>query len=389
MPIISVQKVDVGWAYRLGPSPTRIVLISRADQRSNWPSNRLLRLNQKKKGVWGTINPNDPKARDYEDQVISLVKGQIENNTLIVLPEFAGSPAIEKRIHRELRKRKKRCIVIGGSYYRATYPTIHEQDGSDQLIECICPILIPTSKEVFYQRKFVPAPKEIPGFDQSDHHILVAFQNTGFGDFAVIICSDALDARSREYVAQLRGQIDFLIVPARNHAPQLQRDLQTISDEERWNVAYCNGEGAHPSSILSPYSGGSAKQPTLADGVGTVDLQQFQHDLVSHGLVGGSPLFHTSARQHPFRPTARHWPYRGQVAINFARHLKVLAVGSHFDDVWLGCSGTLMRLRECYDAQVAIVTLCTQYPNDYYGRYRLNGAALDALKTTRKASALL
>jgi hypothetical protein len=53
----------------------------------------------------------------------------------------------------------------------------------------------------------------------------------------------------------------------------------------------------------------------------------------------------------------------------FRRDLRVLAIGSHFDDIWLGCSATLMLLRESYDAEIVCTDLCDIYAEPYFGRF--------------------
>lgn len=80
---------------------------------------------------------------------------------------------------------------------------------------------------------------------------------------------------------------------------------------------------------------------------------------------------------HGFVPTPRHWPYKGRNAVFFGRYLKVLAVGSHFDDIWLGCAGTLMLLKELYFADIVCVNLCGNYPHPYFGKYDLRNRAND------------
>jgi len=356
--------IDVGWSYRLTPDSTRLVLASNA-KRDNWPPDDLLVLDGEK-GAFGKIKIKHPQFKHYEEDAVTLVKGFINDHTLIVMPELSGSKSIEQKIKKLLDKSNKRCIVVGGSYYRS----LPNSGG----VEHVCPILIP-HREIYHQRKFVPAAIEQPGFDTVDRRIVLIFKNTGFGDFAVLVCSDAIGHDSRkQYIDMLRNEIDFLVVPARNADRQLPEGLRTLADNERWCVVYCNGNKAHRSQIISSYKQDSGKAPEVKKCLATFDLNQFQFDMQRDGV-----LHRRTELERYFDPRPRHWPYRGLRASGFSDHLRVVAIGSHFDDVWLGCSGTLMRLRECYNAQIRVVTLCNFYPSEYYDRYKLKDATLEQL----------
>lgn len=367
----TADSIDVGWNYRLTRGPTRLVLVSRAAPDNNWPADELLNL-EGKRGEFLFLKADHPDLEKYENEVVELVRSQLEDRTIIVLPELSGSVAIEEKIQALLNESDKQCIVIGGSYYR----TVHD---SGSRIEHVCPVMIPGTP-THHQKKFISAPiertaKDEPGFDTVDRRVIKIFRNTGFGDFAVLICSDATDNESRtKYVALLRHQIDFLIVPARNPSPSLPESLQTLADNQRWCVLYCNGHKSHAGRIISCYSAKSKRFPTVVGNIATIDLNRLQWD-----LHHGDGLHRCSEQERLFEPGPRHWPFRGLRASGFSDYLRVLAIGSHFDDVWLGCSGTLMRLQECYNAQIRVVTLCNTYPLPYFGRYDLKGAALDKL----------
>lgn len=358
--------VDVGWSYRLTPGPTRLVLATQADKK-NWPSDELLVL-KGDKGEFGLLRTEHPDLEEYENQAVRLVKKSLRDRSLIVMPELSGSLSIETKIRKLLDQSKRRCVVVCGSYYRFSPET--------KRVEHVCPILLP-NHETYYQQKFVPSPIENPGFDPPDRRVVLVFKNTGFGDFAVLVCSDALENQSRiEYVNRLRHQIDFLVVPSRNADEKLPNGLQVLSDSERWCILYCNGHSAHASKVISSYKTDSRKQPKTVKCVATIDLPQFQTD-----LQNGAGLHKSIETERYFESRPRHWPYRRMRASGFSDHLRILAIGSHFDDVWLGCSGALMRLRECYDAQICVVTLCNNYPSPYYDRYELTGATLVDLHT--------
>lgn len=330
----------------------------------NWPPDYLLN-NEQHKGIYGKIKIDHPQLSGYEDEAVELVKSFIDDRTLIVMPELSGSKSIEEKIKRLLDESNKRCIVVGGSYYRDFVPG---------RVEHVCPILIP-NREIYYQQKFVPAAIETPGFDTVSRRVVLIFKHTGFGDFAVLVCSDAIGHDSRkQYIDKLRNEIDFLVVPARNADPQLPEGLRTLADNERWCVVYCNGHQAHQSQIITSYKNGSGKAPRVTNCCANFDLGEFQHDMQRDGV-----LHRRTELERYFEPRPRHWPFRGLRASGFSDHLRVVAIGSHFDDVWLGCSGTLMRLQECYNAQIRVVTLCNFYPSPYYDRYELKGATLDEL----------
>lgn len=46
---------------------------------------------------------------------------------------------------------------------------------------------------------------------------------------------------------------------------------------------------------------------------------------------------------------------------------KALAIGAHWDDILLGCLGTLLRLQLLHDYKVTVAVLCTAYADSYYG----------------------
>jgi hypothetical protein len=46
---------------------------------------------------------------------------------------------------------------------------------------------------------------------------------------------------------------------------------------------------------------------------------------------------------------------------------KALAIGAHWDDILLGCLGSLLRLRLFHDYTVSVAVLCNAYADSYYG----------------------
>ncbi len=47
---------------------------------------------------------------------------------------------------------------------------------------------------------------------------------------------------------------------------------------------------------------------------------------------------------------------------------RVLAIGAHWDDILLGCFGTLLKLKRFFHYEVNVVVLCTGYNGYYYGK---------------------
>src|SRR5258707_990411 len=376
----TADPIDVGWNYRLTRGPTRLVLLSRAASGSNLPTYELLNL-KGNKGELLFLKQDHPNLEQYENEVVELVRSHLDNETIIVLPELSGSVGLEQKIQKLLDETDKRCIVVGGSYYRTVEYSRTGREAETR-VEHVCPVMIQgLPSTVYHQKKFVAAVIERigekqPGFDTVDRRVIQIFRNTGFGDFAVLICSDALDNDSRaKYVDLLRYQIDFLIVPAHNPAKSLPESLRTLATNQRWYVLYCNGHKNHASNIISCYHQDSEECPKIVDNVAFADLNEFQRK-----LRDGHSLTKCFEQERLFEPGPRHWPFRGLRASGFSDYLRVLAIGSHFDDVWLGCSGTLMRLQECYNAQVRVATLCNSYPLPYFGRYDLKNARAELEK---------
>ncbi|HZT57562.1 MAG TPA: TIR domain-containing protein [Pyrinomonadaceae bacterium] len=46
---------------------------------------------------------------------------------------------------------------------------------------------------------------------------------------------------------------------------------------------------------------------------------------------------------------------------------RALAIGAHWDDILLGCLGTLLKLKYLYGYEVTLFTICTNYRDKYYG----------------------
>jgi hypothetical protein len=56
-----------------------------------------------------------------------------------------------------------------------------------------------------------------------------------------------------------------------------------------------------------------------------------------------------------------------RLSFEFATGGSVLAIGSHWDDILLGCLGTLIKLKETLGYEIHLTALCQDYGNFYYG----------------------
>jgi LmbE family N-acetylglucosaminyl deacetylase len=67
-------------------------------------------------------------------------------------------------------------------------------------------------------------------------------------------------------------------------------------------------------------------------------------------------------------PTPPPWPgSRGPIAsLGIRDGGRAIAIGAHWDDILLGCLGTLLRLQQRHDYEVSVAILCTAYPDWYY-----------------------
>src|SRR5512147_1380380 len=55
-------------------------------------------------------------------------------------------------------------------------------------------------------------------------------------------------------------------------------------------------------------------------------------------------------------------------AFTFIRNGRLLVVGAHWDDLLLGCLGTMIKLRRICGYSVDLAVLCSNYPHGYFGR---------------------
>src|SRR5258706_1714405 len=113
----TADPIDVGWNYRLTRGPTRLVLLSRVASGNNLQPDKLRNL-EGSKGEFLFLREDNPDLEQYENDVVELVRSHLDNQTIIVLPELSGSVGLEQKIQKLLDATGKRCVVVGGSYYR-------------------------------------------------------------------------------------------------------------------------------------------------------------------------------------------------------------------------------------------------------------------------------
>ncbi len=67
-------------------------------------------------------------------------------------------------------------------------------------------------------------------------------------------------------------------------------------------------------------------------------------------------------------PDPPAWP-DNQLSRSFqlAKGGKAFAIGAHWDDILLGCFGTLLKLKHLYNYEVTLFIVCTSYGKKYYG----------------------
>ena len=361
-----VEYIDVGHARGvLEPVQISYLLLDRP-----FPPNDLINVEDGfRKGQWGFMRSGSSASEKFHRAILgklnSLVRqSRSQQNTLIVLPEFAGTAALTKEIRKVvIRSKRTSLYVVAGSYYV-------KRGGK---IASIAPIILPNGT-IHQQFKFDPAPSEENcGCDPHHDKPLLLFQNTAFGNFAVAICSDALLLRLEKARDVLRREVDLLIVPARNPSNQLPSQLKTMAANEGLIVAYCNGlmvgRGNGDSCIYTPLK----NAPKILDPRSnySIDIQRIRQ---SYEKAPRSPQ-----RVDDFRPRAK-WTRKSP--IDFQQRPNVLAIGSHFDDIWLGCAATLMVLQEEYRAQIICVDLCDDYTYLYFDSIKINNSIhsrIDAL----------
>ncbi len=93
----------------------------------------------------------------------------------------------------------------------------------------------------------------------------------------------------------------------------------------------------------------------------TVSVKRNYHGLLQQLGVNKTPLPSPPKRTRKPDGTPLMKPF------SLAGNGKALAIGAHWDDILLGCFGTLLRLKRVFNYDVTIHVLCNKYQPKYYG----------------------
>ena len=345
---IRIEQVDVGRP----PGELKPLKVIYFPRDLPYPPDQWLNLDAAR-GQWGFLKEDEETLHRMET-IVSEIERLLDHNLVIVMPEFAGSQRLTCRLQQLVGDAKKQsCFIIAGSYYV-------QESGS---IASKCPVILPSGK-VVYQYKFGPSHfEEKRGCSKQDGQPLYVFRNTGIGNFAVVICSDGMprsDPLNPLRHPLRREEVRQLFVPARNPSSRLPNQLNELATEEGIVIYYCNGQRPvtkDDSRAYVPLRTWEVQDNPRAKAL-EVDLKDIFSRYPEEGRTrqGNAP---------GFAPRPVLWS--GRSPIMFRHHMKVLAIGSHFDDVWLGCAATLMLLKENFGAQVVYRDLCDIYPSPYFG----------------------
>ena len=81
------------------------------------------------------------------------------------------------------------------------------------------------------------------------------------------------------------------------------------------------------------------------------------------GIAPGSDLSQVDPKSLPW-----HGSRDPVDTLKFNKGGKAIAIGAHWDDILLGCLGTLLRLQLLHDYTVTVAVLCNTYADRYYDR---------------------
>jgi predicted amidohydrolase len=158
------------------------------------------------------------KAKDdknHKDKICGYIKDAIkEGANIIVFPELTIPKELIDDIKRVIAEESKaqrgreKIFVIAGSHYKC-----YKEQQEDNPYNVSPIILYEEGKTEVYEQQ-----KNIPGIthnakerDISNAKGILRFSNTGFGDFAVLLCRDILE---KPIIDELFNMIDIVICPA-------------------------------------------------------------------------------------------------------------------------------------------------------------------------------
>lgn len=315
--------------------------------------------------------------------------------TIIILPELYGSPELDDFIDKKLESHTGNIVIIAGSYY------VEEGSRKRNRATILGKIGKTLFKETQYKRLYSPEEKALLKVTDDTEKPQMIFTNTGFGDFSVIICSD-LDSRQQPdldtILDKLAGKIDIAFVIAFNKGvgPH-ERACKKAGDVYNYLI-YVNGRkhdlavedtGCLRNQLFMyyPFAGEEHEEAKEMNGEQGLYRGEIEFDVryLEFAKLKIIPILKTMQEKgiisKPWKTPVteinpRHFSLVTSLKDNRSFELvsngKVLAIGSHWDDILLGCLGTLIKLRLLYNYEVTLITLCNSYNNKYYGNEQDN-----------------
>ena len=168
-----------------------------------------------------------------------LDKAVNEGAQVVVFPELSipedALEHIESRVEELKRQKGYDVFVIAGTHY--------DDDSCN-----VCPIITPYG--VYNQYKRNPSEPEKGKMKIRDRRT-ITFTNTGFGDFAVLICYDFTSDR---IIDDLKDKIDFLFVISRNRAVERWKErFEYLSLNNYWYIVSANDDKYGGSAFYAPF----------------------------------------------------------------------------------------------------------------------------------------
>lgn len=169
-----------------------------------------------------------------------LKKAEKERVNLIVFPELSITKECIHLIKRWSQNRES-IVIVAGSHYDEK-----KQKNTDSEIVSKCPVIY--NGKANYTEKIDPAPAELKPFPQkslNSGNIILIFNNTPAGNFAVLVCSDNLTDRKNGAKSKIKKyNLDFWVVISfqRNsdwHFNEISNDV--VGANGRF-IIYCNNK---------------------------------------------------------------------------------------------------------------------------------------------------
>ena len=209
------------------------------------------------------VTPNyrftEGSALSQERKILKYLNSLKEGFKVVVFPEFS----IPENTVLELRNiaKDKGVYIIGGLEY-------------DHLLRNRCIVVTPGGK-CYKSTKLTPSKYDHPKMRSVDY--IDCFINSGFGDFAVLIC---YDYTSQGLLQELWGKIDILFVVANNP------DVKTFSQKATSDcfasycfIVICNNAEYGGSGIYGPLGGEGIKEKRILEVQKGVRCENIEFDV--------------------------------------------------------------------------------------------------------------